>query len=81
VLAREADYFALLSLDRGATRAEVRVAWADLSRTFSDDQIEATVRAERGAELVELRAALGEARDVLGDDALRSAYLAQLEEP
>lgn len=80
-LARDADYFALLSLDRGATRADVRVAHADLLRTFADDRIDTGVRSDLAGELVELRAALDEAKDVLQDDALRNAYLAQLEEP
>jgi len=80
-LAREADYFALLGLPRDASRADVRHAHAELVRTFADDRLEEATRQEMAGELAELRAALGEARDVLQDDALRSAYLAQLEEP
>jgi hypothetical protein len=80
-LAREADYFALLGLPRDATRADVRVAWADLDRTFGDDRLEPPTRIELAAELAELRAALAEAKDVLSHDLLRNAYLAQLEEP
>ncbi len=81
VLAREADYFALLGLPRDATRADVRVASADLDRTFGDGRLEPATRIELAAELAELRAALAEAKDVLSDDTLRNAYLAQLEEP
>lgn len=81
VLAREHDYFALLGLSRDATRSDVRVAWADLDRTFGDDRLEPPTRIELAAELGELRAALAEARDVLSHDLLRNAYLAQLEEP
>lgn len=80
-LAREADYFALLGLERDATRADVRVAWADLDRTFGDARLEPATVAELGQALAELRAALAEARDVLAHDMLRNAYLAQLEEP
>ncbi len=80
-LAREADYFALLGLDRDATRADVRVAWADLDRTFGEARLEAATVTALGPELAELRAALLEARDVLAHDMLRNAYLAQLEEP
>lgn len=80
-LAREADYFALLGLPRDATRADVRVAWADLDRTFGDERLEPATRIEMAGELVELRAALAEAKDVLSHDLLRNAYLAQLEEP
>lgn len=81
VLAREADYFALLGLPRDATRADVRVAWADLDRTFGDVRLEPASRIELASDLSELRAAMTEARDVLGNDMLRNAYLAQLDEP
>jgi hypothetical protein len=81
VLAREADYFALLGLPRDATRADVRVAWADLERTFGDARLEPASRVELASDLAELRAAMIEARDVLGNDMLRNAYLAQLDEP
>lgn len=80
-LAREADYFALLGLERDATRADVRVAWADLDRTFGEARLEPATLQELAAELAELRAALAEARDVLAHDMLRNAYLSQLEEP
>jgi len=80
-LAREADYFALLGLPRDATRADVRVAWVDLDRTFGEARLEPATRIELAGELVELRAALAEAKDVLSHDLLRNAYLAQLEEP
>ena len=59
----------------------MRVAWADLDRTFGDERLEPATRIEMAGELVELRAALAEAKDVLSHDLLRNAYLAQLEEP
>lgn len=80
-LAREADYFALLGVPRDAGRADVRHAYTELMRTFADEWLEERTRETMARELKELRAALGEARDVLQDDALRSAYLAQLEDP
>jgi hypothetical protein len=80
-LAREADYFALLGLDRAATRADVRRAWSELGRTFADESLEPRTRTELADQLAELRSALDEARDILCDDALRSAYLAHLEDP
>jgi Domain of unknown function (DUF4388) len=80
-LAREADYFALLGLERTATRAEVRTACSDLTRTFSEPRLEPAVRTAMAGELAELRAALTEAREVLEHDMLRNAYLAQLEDP
>lgn len=79
--ARTSDYFELLGIGRDATRTDVRRAHAELSRTFSDDGLEVSTRRELAAELSEIRAALDEARAVLGDDALRTAYLAHLEEP
>jgi hypothetical protein len=80
-LAREADYFAVLGLPRDAGRSDVRHAYTELMRTFADEGLEAGTPEALASELAELRAALGEARDVLQDDALRSAYLAQLEDP
>lgn len=80
-LAREADYFALLGLERTATRAEVRTAWVDLTRTFGDARLEPATRTAMAVELAELRAAITEAREVLEHDMLRNAYLAQLEDP
>lgn len=80
-LAREADYFALLGVPRDASRAEVRRAYTELAATFGEDTLEANTRERFGRELGELRSALEEARDVLSDDAIRSAYLAHLGEP
>ena len=79
-VARESDYFALLGLGHEATRLDVRRAHAELSRTFADDHLEPSTCSTMTAELLELRSALDEARLVLIDDALRSAYLAHLED-
>jgi len=76
-LARESDYFALLGLPREASRAEVLRAHADLTATFCES-LEPDSRVELAEEIEELLAALDEARDVLSDDALHSAYLAQI---
>jgi len=78
-LAREADYFELLGVGREAARAEIRRAYKELSATFGEQQIEEETRTKLGEELEELRAALAEARDILVDDAMRSAYLAHLD--
>jgi hypothetical protein len=77
-LAREADYFELLGAGRDASRSELRQAHADLLSTFADDVLEPETRRRHARELRELRAALDEARDILTDDAMRSAYLAHL---
>jgi DNA-binding response OmpR family regulator len=79
-LAREGDYFAALGLPRDAARLDVRRAHAELHRTFADAHLEPSVCTQLRAELEELRDLLDEARDVLVDEGLRSAYLAHLEE-
>jgi hypothetical protein len=79
-LSREGDYFAALGLARQATRLDVRRAHAELHRTFADAHLEPAVRTQLRPELEELRDLLDEARDVLVDESLRSAYLAHLEE-
>ncbi|MEM6994129.1 MAG: DUF4388 domain-containing protein, partial [Myxococcota bacterium] len=80
-MSRQLDYFDVLGLDRDACRVDVQRAYADLSATFADDALEDGIRRRMSEELVELRQALLEARDVLMDDGLRGAYLAHLEEP
>ena len=80
-LARRADYFALLGIGRDACRLDVRRAHADLVATFSPDRLEPTTRSRFADELAELRAVLDEARELLSDDGLRSAYLAHLDDP
>jgi hypothetical protein len=79
-LAREGDYFAVLGLPRDAVRLDVRRAHAELHRTFADANLEPSVRTRLRVELEELRDLLDEARDVLSDEGLRSAYLAHLED-
>lgn len=79
-LAREGDCFATLGLSREAARLDVRRAHAELHRTFADAHLEPSVSTQLRAELEELRDLLDEARDVLVDEGLRSAYLAHLEE-
>lgn len=80
-LAREADYFELLGVGRDAARSEIRQAHHDLAESFADEALEHESRRRHARELRELRAALDEARDILSDDAMRSAYLAHLGDP
>lgn len=80
-LAREGDYFAMLGLSRDAGRLDVRRAHAQLRQTFADEHLEADTLVSLARELDELRELLDEARDVLMDEGLRSAYLAHLEDP
>jgi hypothetical protein len=78
---REGDYFAVLGVRRDASRGEIRRAWAELSTTFADEALEPETAEVLHEELDELRLALVEARDVLLDDTMRSAYLAHLDAP
>jgi hypothetical protein len=55
-------------------------AHADLRATFAPERLEPASRAALAEPLSELQAALDEARDVLLDEALRTAYLARLTE-
>jgi CheY-like chemotaxis protein len=80
-LAREGDYFELLGLARDAARSEIRQAHAGLLSTFADSALEPESRTRHARELRELRSAIEEALDILADDAMRSAYLAHLQEP
>ena len=59
----------------------MRRAYVDLSGTFRDEVLEEGSLERYARELDELRAALEEARDILTDDAMRSAYLAHLGDP
>jgi DnaJ-class molecular chaperone len=79
-LAQASDYFTLLGLARAAGRAEVVRAHADLRATFAPERLEPASRNGAGGRWRELQAALDEARDVLLDEALRTAYLARLTE-
>ena len=78
-LVRDGNYFALLGLGADARPMEVRRAFHELSQTFQPSAIEPAVRSRRADDLVELRAALMEAMEVLSDEVLRSAYLAHFE--
>lgn len=78
-LARAGDYFATLNLPIDACRIDVQRAHTELHQTFADDALEPEVRASMKADLAELRDLLDEARDVLSDESLRSAYLAHME--
>jgi preprotein translocase subunit Sec63 len=80
-LAREVDYFELLGIERDASRAEIRRAHAEVARIFEASALEAETEGRHARELEELREALLEARDILLDDAMRSAYLAHVGEP
>jgi DnaJ-domain-containing protein 1 len=80
-LIHDSDYFAVLGVERTANAIDIRRAYRDLTTTFADDRLEPQTLRSYGDALRELRAALDEAYFVLSDEALRSTYLAHLEEP
>ncbi len=80
-LVREADYFKILGLPREAGAADVRRAHREVRATFEDGAVEETTRDVLKRELLEIRAALDDALQLLSEDDLRLAYLAHLEVP
>jgi hypothetical protein len=72
--ARGRDYFELLGLPRDCTGEEARLAADALLAGLERDLKLEDDDAEAGAWLAEVRQVALDARDVLGDDALREAY-------
>jgi curved DNA-binding protein CbpA len=66
-VAANANAFVLFSLEIDAERADVRAAWADLSKTFHPDALEGTGRRELRSRVEPVFAALSEAYGVLSD--------------
>jgi tetratricopeptide (TPR) repeat protein len=66
-VAAHANAFALFDLNHEAERAEVRAAWADLSKTFHPDALEGTGRRALRSRVEPVFAALSEAYGVLSD--------------
>jgi tetratricopeptide (TPR) repeat protein len=66
-VAAHANAFALFDLNHEAERAQVRAAWADLSKTFHPDALEGTGRRALRPRVEPVFAALSEAYGVLSD--------------
>jgi tetratricopeptide (TPR) repeat protein len=66
-VAANANAFALFGIGLDAERAEVRAAWADLSKTFHPDALEGTGRRGLRSRVEPVFAALSEAYGVLSD--------------
>jgi hypothetical protein len=77
-LVGEADYFTLLGVRRDATSFEIRRAYESARRDYGTEAFAAEVRRELTGEIDEIAAMLDEAYDVLRDDGMRGAYLANL---
>jgi curved DNA-binding protein CbpA len=76
---RRADYFAILGLARGATPDAARHAADRLLALLSAEALGDPPPDEVTAKLAEIREVIGEARAVLTDEVLRTAYLAGLD--
>ena len=74
---RHRDYYAILEIRRGSETEVVREAFQRLFQQFDPDAVEFRLAHRFEAELAEIRDALEDAWAVLGDPALREAYLSQ----
>lgn len=72
---RRADYFTILGIGRGCTPHEVREAADRLLAELGPERFHGSKEAGLEARLAEIRRVVGEAREVLADDALRAEYL------
>jgi hypothetical protein len=70
----DADYFAVLGVDRHASTHEIERAFERLRNDFAPERFAPAVRDELGAALDEIREVLDEAHRVLADEAVRHAY-------
>jgi len=77
---RRADYFSILGLGRICTPHEVREAAERLLAEFDARRFEGLREEGLPARLAEIRSVVGDAREVLADDALRAEYLKGLGE-
>ncbi|HET6612617.1 MAG TPA: DUF4388 domain-containing protein [Kofleriaceae bacterium] len=74
----ESDYFSLLGVRRDATTFEIRRAYEASRRDFLPQSFSPEVQDELSGQLSEIGATLHEAYRVLGDAAVRAAYLENL---
>ncbi|HZS37880.1 MAG TPA: DUF4388 domain-containing protein [Polyangia bacterium] len=70
----DADYFAILGVDRHASTHEIERAFERLRTDFAPERFAEPVRAELHDALDEIREVLDEAHRVLADEAVRHAY-------
>jgi tetratricopeptide (TPR) repeat protein len=73
-----ADHFQALGVAREATTAQIKVAYFALAKTYHPDAAPQGESAEMRQLRADVFARLGEAWGVVGDDALRAAYLQEL---
>jgi curved DNA-binding protein CbpA len=76
-MARSADLFTRLGLDRGAGRDQVRQAYFRLAKQLHPDRFLSPGLSDLAGEVKDLFAALNEAYESLSDDRRRADYLAR----
>ncbi len=69
---RSADYFQVLGVPQGATRAEVRAAWEALKRRFDPHRVRRD--SPLWHQVVEIAAVVDDAHTMLSDPRLRARY-------
>jgi hypothetical protein len=70
----DADYFAILGVDRHASSHEIERAFERLRTDFAPERFADPLRAELAAAIDEIREVIDEAHRVLADEAVRHAY-------
>ncbi|MBI5067781.1 MAG: DnaJ domain-containing protein [Deltaproteobacteria bacterium] len=75
--ARNADLFARLGLERGATREQVKQAYFQLAKQFHPDRFAQPSLADLAEKVKELFAALNESYETLYDDKRRAEWVAR----
>nr|MBP9112774.1 hypothetical protein [Polyangiaceae bacterium] len=78
-LVEDGDYFSILGIPRSATAYEIRRAYTELRRAFEPTSILTPETADLQREVKAIVRVLGEAFELLRDDATRKRYRAALE--
>jgi tetratricopeptide (TPR) repeat protein len=74
----KADHFEVLGVKREATGAQIKIAYFQLAKVYHPDAVPAGAAPDVRALAADVFAKLSEAWGVLGDDAKRAKYLADL---
>lgn len=78
LIADGGDHFALLGVDRASSSNQIRTAYFELARRLHPDRVR-TMHPDLALAAQQLFARINEAFGVIGDDAKRRAYLAELD--
>ncbi len=75
---RQADYFQILGISRGATTYEVEAAFDRITRELAPPRLSPAIRGALKNEIDEIERVLEDARDVLRDQRMRESYARNL---